>query len=80
MGFLDEVAAETPSKERACRVRSLLLEMDPKDRSDVEGVLALPPEAAPHLAIQRALKRRGLSVSTSVISRHRRGECSCVVQ
>ena len=66
---------EPPTKKTYCGVRNLFETLEPKDVASLKKALENPDWTNKGLA--RELKRRGVSISETPISRHRRGECSC---
>lgn len=73
MGLLDGL--EVPQRNRPCRVRTVLAELEPKDSKILADAIASPDWAARTLSM--ALKERGLMLSDSAISSHRKKMCSC---
>ncbi len=74
MGLLDGL--EPQKKERPCRVRTLLTELDKKDADILRtAVMSVDLWGAKTLSV--ALKQRGVLVSDSAITNHRKGGCSC---
>ena len=70
MSFADDVKAETRSTGTVCKVCRIIGQIDPKERPEVEMVMADPNFVAE--AIARAMARRGWEVSGNVIRNHRR--------
>lgn len=63
-------------KVRPCKVREVLSGLDKKDQDILTA--ALQSSDWHSKALSRELIRRGVSISDNPISRHRRGECSCL--
>lgn len=74
MGLLDGL--EPHKRVRPCRVRSILEQLEGKDVAILSSALQ-SPELWPAKTLSNALKQRGLVVSDSAISGHRKGSCSC---
>jgi hypothetical protein len=67
---------EIKPRKRNCAVRTL---MESLSESDLEILTSnLLDRAIPHYALQQALKRVGVTIADSSITRHRTGECSCL--
>lgn len=77
MGLIEEVRAHQQENRPGgkCQVREVLLQLDAKDRQELETVLASPEFQ--HAAISAVLKGRGIEVKEYTISRHRRNLCCC---
>ena len=76
MGLLDEIGEEQArTQPNRCPVAKVLPEMAKDDRADLEAALANP--ALRHVAIARALDRRGHRVSDKAIAAHRGESCAC---
>ena len=65
-----------PVKKTACKVRTLLENLEPKDAEILTAALA-DPHLWPARTLQVALSQRKLIVSDVSIGRHRKGQCSC---
>lgn len=65
-----------PVKKTACKVRTLLQTLEPKDAQILEQALA-NHHLWPARTLQNALADRKLIVSDISIGRHRKGQCSC---
>jgi hypothetical protein len=65
-----------PVKKSACKVRTLLQNLDPKDAEILEAALA-NVHLWPARTLQNALMERKIVVSDVSIGRHRKGQCSC---
>lgn len=74
MGLLDGL--EPHKKIRPCRVRTILNELEPKDQATLSTALK-SIEMWGSKTLSNALKIRGILLSDSAISNHRRGACSC---
>lgn len=74
MGLLDGLEPYKP--QRPCRVRTVLGELDDKDAATLTTAL-LSLELWPARTLSVALKQRGVLLSDSAITAHRRGSCSC---
>lgn len=65
-----------PKKQiRPCAIRGLLSKLEKKDQEILIAALANSDWASKALA--RELTSRGLAISDTPISKHRKGECSC---
>jgi hypothetical protein len=64
-----------PKKELACKVRTLLQGLEPKDRQILEA--ALSDESWPTFTLATELRKRGMTISEHPIRKHRAGGCSC---
>jgi len=73
MGLLDGMTAT--KKVWPCRVRQILAELEPSDRQILIDALADPAWLADPLT--RALRDRGLIISSPTIRAHRQNVCSC---
>lgn len=80
MGFLNEVSEYQRSKKRfsKCLAGLIAEKMDAELLADYEEAMADTTIASTSLAT--VLKRRGIEISDTTISRHRKGVCSCVVK
>jgi hypothetical protein len=65
-----------PIKKTACKVRTLLETLEPKDAEILVTALA-DQHLWPARTLQIALSQRKLIVSDVSIGRHRKGQCSC---
>jgi len=65
-----------PVKKSACKVRTLLQNLEPKDAEILEVALA-NVHLWPARTLQNALMERKIVVSDVSIGRHRKGQCSC---
>jgi hypothetical protein len=65
-----------PVKKTACKVRTLLENLEPKDAEILIAALA-NQHLWPARTLQIALSQRKLIVSDVSIGRHRKGQCSC---
>lgn len=74
MGLLD--ALEPPKKERSCKIRSVKAELDKKDQEILDRALA-DVELWPAKTLSNQLQNRGLIITDTTITRHRKGLCSC---
>lgn len=76
MGLFDEVTKEQASMHPGplCKVSRITEQMDKKDAADL---LKLIGEGYMASAISRVLRKRGIDVSATSISRHRNGDCAC---
>jgi len=66
---------EPPKKVWPCRVRTLSNQFDKKDKEIFDKAIADPAWKAANLSA--ALSKKEISIAGSIISRHRKGECSC---
>jgi hypothetical protein len=67
---------EPPKKTPACKVRSVLESLEPKDREILKK--ALTDAEWPHSTLTHELNRRGIRISEQPVRTHRIGRCSCV--
>jgi hypothetical protein len=74
MGLLDNL--EPHKKNRPCRVRTVLAELDKDDANTLTSCL-LSPDLWPAKTLSVALRQRGLLLSDSAITHHRSKACSC---
>lgn len=65
-----------PVKNWNCKVRTILGELDAKDKAILENALA-DYETWPAKTLANALTARGLKMTDNIITRHRKGLCSC---
>jgi hypothetical protein len=65
-----------PVRQFPCKVRTVLSELDDKDKKILIDALA-DTAAWPHKTLSNALKTRGVQLVDSSIQRHREGNCSC---
>jgi hypothetical protein len=65
-----------PVKKTACKVRTVLENLEPKDAEILAAALA-DQHLWPARTLQIALSQRKLIVSDVSIGRHRKGQCSC---
>jgi hypothetical protein len=65
-----------PVKKTACKVRTILEKLEPKDAEILTLALA-DQHLWPARTLQVALSERKLIVSDISIGRHRKGQCSC---
>jgi len=70
MSFVDDVVAESRRTGTQCKTCRIVANLDPKDRIEVETVLADPNFVAE--AIARVMTRRGWEVGGNAIRTHRR--------
>ncbi len=74
--FFAELAdAEANSRGLRCTVRETLDSMDEDTASALEKALADPTIKGTHIAV--VLKRRGYTMSSHTVQRHRRQACGC---
>ena len=78
MSLADRLA-EPPEVHKGplCSVRSAIAACSGEDAAALE--VALGDSRWTHISIARALHAEGFRVSSSAISRHRKGECACEV-
>ena len=77
-GLLEDIQAEDAlTVPNRCVVHRILNELDAKDRADLEA--ALDDDGIAHVAISRALQRRGLlrQGGPKSVASHRKGQCGC---
>lgn len=73
MGILDDIKnTQAPAR---CMVASAFESMSPEDANDLR--VGLDDPAIWHSTISTVMAKRGLPLSSHVISKHRRRECSC---
>lgn len=65
-----------PIKRHSCKVRTLIMSLDPKDAQILEQALA-DVHLWPARTLQNALSERKIVISDISIGRHRKGQCSC---
>jgi hypothetical protein len=73
-GLLAEIQAANKDHHRICTVRKILEALG-NEADQLRAALA--DRSIKSSAISRVLAARDLKVSGEVVSRHRRGECSC---
>jgi hypothetical protein len=66
---------EPPKKVPACKVRSVIQGLEPKDQEILKNALANPEW--PHSTLTHELNRRGIKISEQPVRTHRLGRCSC---
>jgi hypothetical protein len=64
-----------PNRIRSCAVRTILSQLEKKDKEIFVAALASQDWAA--LTLAKELTSRGLLISDGAISRHRKEICSC---
>ena len=79
MSFADLLAEEKEATRKGplCGMGLALAALDEVDREQVRAALADPKDVTQHAQISRALKRLGVPVQPTTVSRHRAGECGC---
>lgn len=76
MGLLDDISSEQRLiHPRRCSVVVILESMDESDAADLTSAMADP--GISHVAIVRALDKRGFHLDDQALSRHRRNVCAC---
>jgi hypothetical protein len=82
MGLLEEAAAEQATRHKGgeCGVGRMLRKADPKDRAEIEALLA--DDELTSATISVVLKRHGYDVTYQALQRHRRDRsranaCAC---
>jgi hypothetical protein len=65
-----------PNKSIYCRLSQVLAELDKAD-SEILGQAVSDEQSWPAKTLANALKERGLSLSDTTISKHRRKLCAC---
>jgi hypothetical protein len=66
---------EPPKRVKACKVRTLLESLEPKDQEILkEAVASLD---WPTVTLAEALTKRGLLISESPLRKHRAKRCTC---
>lgn len=68
---------QSPRPKSPCLVRTILNELSELNREALLGVLVTP--SVSNASISKVLAEHGKIASASVISKHRRGDCSCDV-
>lgn len=68
---------ESPRPKSTCLVRTILNGLSELNRDALLAVLATPTVS--NASISKVLAEHGTIASASVISKHRRGDCSCDV-
>lgn len=66
---------EIKGRKRNCAVRTLMESLGESDQAILLSNLL--DKSIPHYALQQALKRVGVTIADSSITRHRVAECSC---
>ena len=76
MSLADSLDAEAKKalKNNLCTVAKIMLQLDAADIAALQEHFAGETR---HAAIARALKANGHDVSSEVVGRHRRKECTC---
>jgi hypothetical protein len=64
-----------PKKLPACKVRSVIAGLEPKDQEILKKALA--DTQWPHSTLTHELNRRGITISEQPVRTHRIGRCSC---
>jgi hypothetical protein len=65
-----------PVRHFNCKVRTVILALDDKDSKILEQAI-ISPDVWPSKTLSNELKKRGLLVSDSAISNHRKKACAC---
>lgn len=74
--LMDEILeVQEAGRATGCTMRGVLEAMEDTDRLALEA--ALENQAVMGSAIAAVLKRRGFTMSSHTVNRHRRGACSC---
>lgn len=73
MSLIDEIRAA--QRNNTCRVEQILAGMEDCEAEELRQALTDP--VLYHTTISAVLTRRGWQISEHVISKHRRGECTC---
>ena len=66
---------EIKGRKRNCAVRTLMESLNESDQAILSSNLL--DKSVRHYALQQALKRVGVTIADSSITRHRLAECSC---
>jgi hypothetical protein len=66
---------EPPTKIGACKVRTLMQSLEPKDQVILKEAIDNPDW--PTLTLAEALTKRGLLISESPLRKHRARRCTC---
>jgi hypothetical protein len=64
-----------PKKQPACKVRTVIESLEPKDAQILKDALANPEW--PHSTLAHELNKRGVKISEQPVRTHRLGRCSC---
>lgn len=76
MGLLDEIGAEQEKTQpNRCPVAKIVPQMSDDDLADLDE--AMRNQSIRHVAIARALERRGWRVNEKAIAAHRKDSCGC---
>lgn len=75
--IMAEILAHTDGPGGRCSVRLALDQLPADIAAGYAAAIALPKEAVPGSAIERALKARGVRLPQYTIQRHRRDGCLC---
>jgi hypothetical protein len=73
MGLLDDL--KPPVKVWPCQVKKVSEGLDPKDAAILLAAVANPEWK--YLALEMALRDKGITLGQTGIKRHRLGTCSC---
>jgi len=73
--LLQDILNENTSPQTSCRVRVIAENLSDGDKDAFMDAVNNEDITAP--AIERALRKNGISVAGTTIRRHRRGDCSC---
>ena len=65
-----------PNRQTACKVRTVIQSLEPKDAQILEQALA-DVQSWPARTLQNALNERKIVISDISIGKHRKGLCSC---
>jgi len=66
---------EPPTRIGACKVRTLMQSLEPKDQVILKEAIDNPDW--PTLTLAEALTKRGLLISESPLRKHRARRCTC---
>lgn len=66
---------QPPKKLPACKVRTILASLEPKDQEILKN--ALSDDNWPHSTLTHELNKRGIRISEQPVRTHRLGRCSC---
>ena len=81
MSLLDDIDSYRSVSGTPCSIRSLFDTLPPEDAAELRSAIEATDAGGRHIyqasQISRALSRRGVKLSDSTISRHRRRMCVC---
>jgi len=80
MGFLSEAKEYQKTKKRFSKCLAGLIADKMDEELLADYLEALADETIASTSLSTVLKRRGIEISDTTVSRHRKGICSCVSQ